>query len=916
MDIYTQYIFYELENDKSFAKIIIKENKEIYCENETIRIDIANKIQNIQINKYFHFTNELIIFASLIEYGIIPKNYNWKYYENLPFIHLPIYKKNTSLEKYLELIFAKDNQIEIFETKRYKKKENYWFSVKEECKNYANQWVQTNPEFEKFSQHIYHAGNNQQLERFAYIYFRTMFSENNKQQINLSNNNWNNQPISFAKEIYNTTYTTIKHTMNYMMNKMKKGILIAIKNNQLLIFLPFSKENYENTFWKELYFDKDDKELLQKIDKLMKIERRTQEQNNLLKYLQKKSESNVYEFLKQNKLPFKDIYADRKKWVANDCFFRYENYEGDRNTLLFYHFMIELCKNRKLNDAIFILNVRDHPVLDYFMRDSYSSIICEPLEKKYIHSSYCPIFSVGCEHTKLDLPFITQDDWSQISQNYYLDDCENGYIGTNDFEIIKWENKKEKAVFRGSATGCGIGMDNIRIIATKLSETYPHLIDAGITTLNRKVKKKLGEPLIVSNFKIQLATKMTWQEKASYKYILNLDGHVSAFRLGHEFSLGSLILLPLSPYYLWFSSALKPFIHYIPVHPKLKDLPKIIQWCKENDDYCKQIAENGRLFYETYLSKDGVFDYMQYMISKIAIDSEKFMLQNKYLENYNDYCIGIVSVFRDNNNFARIKQKRYFCYWMDKLMKNVGCDYEIVIVEQNEKDKFNIGKLKNIGYDLLKKTEKEFTNIIFTDIDMIPDTDLFEYFFKPMDGICALAMRGTRYTTMIGHENSIFVGGMVCCTSDIYETINGFPNNFYGWKGEDENVILRISETTKRIYIPEKGSVMDIEENDNFERKGNLEKREELKKNNEDENLAYEKNFDYMNFTENGLSNLQYKINYYNYWNHGMHVIVDLLYEESTKKYPHHYFYNSALQKTDYKTFMQQKKKLIRQIPY
>jgi len=924
MNIYTQYIFDELDKDNTFAKIILDLNS-VQCSNETVRLDIIEKIKKINIAKYYHHSNKIIFFASLIDYKILQKNANWINYEQLPFEHLPIYRRQNDLEEYLNLLFKnKTAMTAIFETQRYNKKLEYWFDEQEKCKSVAKQWEQTNPEFKNFKQHLFHAGNEKQLERFAYIYFRTMFDKkeededegNDNNDNYLQNNVWKDEPVSFPPQIYKTTFATVRQTMDYMMNKMKKGILVGIQNNQLTVFLPFSKANYQNTFWKELYFNDADKKLLQKIDQLERNRPYSKEQQELLKKLQKKSEDNVYEFLKENKLPNKDIIANRKKWVANDCFFRYEDFEGDQNVLLFYDFLTELCKKRKLEDCIFVLNVRDHPVLDMFLRDSYSSIIDEPLAKKYVHNSYCPIFSVGCEKTKLDLPFITQDDWSQVSQKYYFDNCDNGYVGNLGEEIgnIPWENKLEKAVFRGSATGCATGMDNIRIFATHLSQQYPDLIDAGITAKNRKIKKKLGEPLQVSNFKITEAKKMTLKEKATFKYILNLDGHVSAFRLGHEFSLGSLILLPLSPYYLWFSFALKPFIHYIPVHPKLQDLAMTIQWCKENDDYCKQIAENGREFYNTYLNENGVYDYLQYMISKIAIKSSGLQFKQ-----YADHNIGIVSMFRDNANnpFQRLKQKRYFCYWMDKLMKNAGCKYKIVIVEQNYKDPFNIGKLKNIGYDVLKRTGQTFTNIIFADIDTIPDSVLFDYFFKPMDALCALAVRGTRYTEMNGRdENDIFLGALISATPNAFEQINGFPNNFYGWQGEDENLILRISDTTKKIFIPSRGSVLDLEENANFAKKDNIEKQEELNVNKEKEKQVYEKNFDFMNYPENGLNNLQYKIEYQNKWNNGIHLIVDLLREVAMEKYPHHFQYNDFNRKEDYKKWLKQKKRIVKQIEY
>ena len=75
---------------------------------------------------------------------------------------------------------------------------------------------------------------------------------------------------------------------------------------------------------------------------------------------------------------------------------------------------------------------------------------------------------------------------------------------------------------------------------------------------------------------------MTLQEKATYKYILNLDGHVSAFRLGHEFSLGSVLLLPKS-------NKTKTFIQQMINNKSLHDLKNI--WLHERYESHKTLFE-------------------------------------------------------------------------------------------------------------------------------------------------------------------------------------------------------------------------------------------------------------------------------------------------------------------------------------
>ena len=43
----------------------------------------------------------------------------------------------------------------------------------------------------------------------------------------------------------------------------------------------------------------------------------------------------------------------------------------------------------------------------------------------------------------------------------------------------------------------------------------------------------------------------------------------------------------------------------------LSDLYEKIRWCKNNDEKCQQIAQNAYIFYQTFLCKKGILDYLQ-----------------------------------------------------------------------------------------------------------------------------------------------------------------------------------------------------------------------------------------------------------------------------------------------------------------
>ncbi len=889
---YYKSIIFELNLNPSFVKIIIQKNKIIACDNKKIRLDIEKKMEKLEKK-----IEQVEFFVSKYDYKIIESDEFWKTIKNLDLENLPIYRKKDDLNEYLEWLNKKfnNNKIEIYETSKFTQRE-YIFEPeqKDKCTN-SIKWEQTNKKFKSFNQLFYHAGDMEDIERFGYLYIRTIYS--NPKFYDLTSENIYESTNLEIWDKYNFDFESIKNTMFYMFFKMKKGVLVGIKNNKLAIFLPFSNNNYKNDFYTELYFDDKDKENLEQYKK---------NPNNFLK---NKLEATLKYYLNKYNLKSKNIIWDRTKWVANDCFFRYEDFEGDKSEASYEDFFVNLCKKRKLSDCIFFLNLRDHPMLNKNLKDSYTNLIDVDLDQKYKFNTYAPILSPGGSTETADICMCTPDDWSRISKKIYPDDCKNGYL--TEIKTIKWDDKIDKAVFRGSATGCGIGDDNIRIKATILSKDYPEYLDAGITTFNKKLKKNINKPLKVIDSKMNKANFMTLEEKASYKYILNLDGHVSAFRLGHEFSLGSLILLPKSKYNLWFSYLLVPYTHYIPIKENLEDLIEKIKWCRENDKKCKEISINGVKFFDKYLKSDGIYDYMQYILNKISL---RTLNLKKYKSD-----IAIITIYRNKMDNTRLHQKRLFFYWMNKMLSQI-CNYDIILVEQSEDYPFNIGKLKNIGYEYIKKkSNKIHSNYIFADIDSIPDSELIDYFFKTTDSLNSLAMFGTRYETIDIKTSRPFVGALISCRGEVFEELNGYANNFYGWEGEDTNLLLRLYKIKKPLYVNSKGKIIDIEEIDGFKKDISI-KIAELNKNKERENFVYEKNINWENYKSNGLSNLEYDIlyelesKYQDFGNY--HIIVDLKLEESKKKNPEDYEFTQSFDKNYYKKFINDKIYSIKQIKF
>lgn len=199
--------------------------------------------------------------------------------------------------------------------------------------------------------------------------------------------------------------------------------------------------------------------------------------------------------------------------------------------------------------------------------------------------------------------------------------------------------------------------------------------------------------------------------------------------------------------------------------------------------------------------------------------------------------LAIIIPYRNDDSNTRKTQLDYF---IDFAKKTFNSNVKIFIIEQyGYENKFNRGKLLNVGIKLAKNIE----HYIFHDIDLIPDSLLLEYYNTyPTIPIHIARVWKDKYTYYT------FFGGITSISKNQILEINGFPNNFWGWGGEDDALYNRIATLVNNIYVPNKGNIKEL-------------KHEQVKTTNEDsinkKKLILE---DLSNWDKNGLNSLNYKI--------------------------------------------------------
>ena len=482
-----------------------------------------------------------------------------------------------------------------------------FYATKESCIGGSNKKtdVQTNPRYKYFRQTHFTAGDEEQFQHYR--------DETNGNicipEISLNTNLFANQSFRDWEKYTNLDATAVINTFRYIFHKFKKGIFVKIVSNQLRVFLPFSKAHFVNEWSDKIQVDKVKYGTITDfIGRIAQAEGR--------RYIPSINQ-NIYE------------------WYANNCLVRYEYpiQEGDSNVGNLKNMLEELCKNRKIPDIEFFVNRRDFPIITRDGTEPYYNIwgtTKQPLVS-HNYNKYVPILSMSNTERYADVLMPTYEDWGRVQSPksiLFPENC-NGY---NDVFDIPWENKKPTAVFRGSTTGCGVSVEtNMRLKVSYLSHiTQPDeqgvpYLDAGITKWNLRPRKLQDniylQTIDKDKLPFQLATRLSPKQQSEYKYIINIDGHVTAFRLSIELSMGSVILWVKTKWKIWYSDLLEPYKHYVPVKEDLSNLIDQIKWCRDNDEKCQQIAKNARSFFDEYLQEKGIFDYLQ----KVLVDLKNEM---------------------------------------------------------------------------------------------------------------------------------------------------------------------------------------------------------------------------------------------------------------------------------------------------
>ena len=174
-------------------------------------------------------------------------------------------------------------------------------------------------------------------------------------------------------------------------------------------------------------------------------------------------------------------------------------------------------------------------------------------------------------------------------------------------QLLKWQDRSSDLSWRGGCSGVKDGY-SLRVNFVKKLFGYPNAENVRLSNWWSENKNIACE---------YFADRINYTEFLKYKIFFIVDGNVIASNHMWGFASGCVPFL-ISNGKCWFSSFIKPYVHYIPVNYDLSNLIEQIEYIKNNDAMAEKIAKNALQFSKEYFSSDYQKKYLVENINKFT----------------------------------------------------------------------------------------------------------------------------------------------------------------------------------------------------------------------------------------------------------------------------------------------------------
>lgn len=227
---------------------------------------------------------------------------------------------------------------------------------------------------------------------------------------------------------------------------------------------------------------------------------------------------------------------------------------------------------------------------------------------------------------------------------------------------------------------------------------------------------------------------------------------------------------------------------------------------EENDSFFNAVIENaaiGTFNNDSEPERELCSEFSENLLGEMYVDLESepdcledIMMDNPLVQNggsYSPECkarskAAIVIPFR-----KRDQHLLYFLQYMHPVLQRQQIEYKIFVINQDGDETFNKDKLMNIGF--VEALKEDFHCFIFHDVDLILTNDrcIYQCQSQPVH----FAHNVDKFDGLVYNN---YFGGAVGLSESQFRRINGFPNNFLGWGGEDDVIFERVVATGMSFF--------------------------------------------------------------------------------------------------------------------
>ncbi|XP_028316150.1 beta-1,4-galactosyltransferase 1 isoform X2 [Gouania willdenowi] len=143
--------------------------------------------------------------------------------------------------------------------------------------------------------------------------------------------------------------------------------------------------------------------------------------------------------------------------------------------------------------------------------------------------------------------------------------------------------------------------------------------------------------------------------------------------------------------------------------------------------------------------------------------------------------VAILIPFRHRDEHLKL-----WLHYMHPILQRQQLDYRVYIINQAGERRFNRAKLLNVGFTEALK-DYDYNCFVFSDVDIIPldDRNIYGCFDQPRH----LSVSMDKFRFRLPYKQ--YFGGVSSLSKEQFLKINGFPNNYWGWGGEDDDIYNR-----------------------------------------------------------------------------------------------------------------------------